>query len=111
MLPNIFAHRDVGNTSCPGNAGYAKMGQIRDIAAAYAKGGGGSPAPSKGRGGKRGGRASTRGSKAIASPPPARRTGRTTRASGPVQEEGAPRRSMRLSQTSPNKVVKSQRRA
>ena len=46
-LPNIFAHRDVGNTSCPGNAGYAKMGQIRDIAAAYAKsGGGGSPAPS-----------------------------------------------------------------
>ncbi|WP_253919071.1 N-acetylmuramoyl-L-alanine amidase [Dietzia psychralcaliphila] len=44
-LPNIFAHRDVGNTSCPGNAGYAKMGQIRDIAAAYAKTGGGSPAP------------------------------------------------------------------
>ncbi|MFN3338512.1 MAG: N-acetylmuramoyl-L-alanine amidase [Dietzia sp.] len=44
-LPNIFAHRDVGNTACPGNAGYAKMGQIRDIAAAYAQGGGGSPAP------------------------------------------------------------------
>lgn len=40
-LPNIFAHRDVGLTSCPGNAGYAKMGQIRDIAASYAKGGGG----------------------------------------------------------------------
>ncbi len=38
-LPNIFAHRDVGNTNCPGNAGYAKMGQIRDIAAAYAKDG------------------------------------------------------------------------
>lgn len=46
-LPNIFAHRDVGNTSCPGNAGYAKMGQIRDIAASYAKSGGGSPPPSK----------------------------------------------------------------
>lgn len=45
-LPNIFAHRDVGNTSCPGDAGYAKMGQIRDIAADYAAGGGGSPAPS-----------------------------------------------------------------
>ncbi len=45
-LPNIFAHRDVGLTSCPGNAGYAKMGQIRDIAAAYAKGGGGGTKPS-----------------------------------------------------------------
>lgn len=47
-LPNIFAHRDVGNTTCPGDAGYAKMGQIRDIAADYADGGsgGGSPAPS-----------------------------------------------------------------
>ncbi|KAA0919861.1 hypothetical protein FQ137_01610 [Dietzia sp. ANT_WB102] len=40
-LPNIFAHRDVGLTTCPGNSGYAKMGQIRDIAASYAKGGGG----------------------------------------------------------------------
>ncbi len=40
-LPNIFAHRDVGLTTCPGDAGYAKMGQIRDIAASYAKGGGG----------------------------------------------------------------------
>ena len=38
-LPNIFAHRDVGLTSCPGDAGYAKMDQIRDIAASYAKGG------------------------------------------------------------------------
>jgi uncharacterized protein with LGFP repeats len=45
-LPNIFAHRDVGTTSCPGDAGYAKMGQIRDIAASYAKSGGGTPAPS-----------------------------------------------------------------
>ncbi|MGP6175253.1 N-acetylmuramoyl-L-alanine amidase [Corynebacterium sp. A21] len=31
-LPNIFAHRDVGNTACPGNAGYAQMGNIRSIA-------------------------------------------------------------------------------
>ncbi|MFD5868467.1 N-acetylmuramoyl-L-alanine amidase [Corynebacterium sp. NPDC060344] len=31
-LPNIFAHRDVGNTTCPGNAGYAQMGNIRNIA-------------------------------------------------------------------------------
>lgn len=33
-LPNIFAHRDVGNTSCPGIAGYAQMDNIRDIAQA-----------------------------------------------------------------------------
>ena len=32
VLPNIFAHRDVGSTSCPGNAGYAQMGTIRSIA-------------------------------------------------------------------------------
>lgn len=38
-LPIIFAHRDVGNTSCPGDGGYAQMGKIRDIAAAAAKGG------------------------------------------------------------------------
>lgn len=31
-LPNIFAHRDVGTTTCPGDAGYAQMGRIRDIA-------------------------------------------------------------------------------
>ncbi|MCK7676230.1 N-acetylmuramoyl-L-alanine amidase [Corynebacterium pygosceleis] len=31
-LPNIFAHRDVGNTSCPGDAGYAQMGTIRALA-------------------------------------------------------------------------------
>lgn len=43
-LPNIFAHRDVGLTTCPGDAGYAKMSRIRDIAAAYAKRGG-APAP------------------------------------------------------------------
>ncbi|MCV7176826.1 N-acetylmuramoyl-L-alanine amidase [Mycolicibacterium sphagni] len=34
-LPTIFAHRDVGNTACPGNAGYAALGQIRDIAARF----------------------------------------------------------------------------
>lgn len=31
-LPNIFAHRDVGTTTCPGDYGYAQMGRIRDIA-------------------------------------------------------------------------------
>ena len=31
-LPNIFAHRDVGNTACPGQYGYAQMGNIRTIA-------------------------------------------------------------------------------
>ncbi|ANR63759.1 hypothetical protein C627_14225 [Corynebacterium glutamicum ZL-6] len=33
-LPNIFAHRDVGYTACPGDAGYAQMGNIRQIAKA-----------------------------------------------------------------------------
>ena len=33
-LPNIFAHRDVGLTACPGDAGYAQMGNIRQIAKA-----------------------------------------------------------------------------
>ncbi|MFC8047367.1 N-acetylmuramoyl-L-alanine amidase [Nocardia sp. NPDC057353] len=32
-LPIVFAHRDVGNTSCPGDAAYAMMDRIRDIAA------------------------------------------------------------------------------
>jgi uncharacterized protein with LGFP repeats len=31
-LPTIFTHRDVGNTDCPGNAAYALMDEIRDIA-------------------------------------------------------------------------------
>ncbi|AKK04166.1 hypothetical protein CEPID_11690 [Corynebacterium epidermidicanis] len=31
-LPRIFAHRDVGTTTCPGDAGYAQMGRIRSIA-------------------------------------------------------------------------------
>jgi uncharacterized protein with LGFP repeats len=34
-LPTIFTHRDVGITECPGNAAYALMGQIRDIAARF----------------------------------------------------------------------------
>ena len=34
-LPEIFAHRDVGNTECPGNAGYAMLPVIRDIAARF----------------------------------------------------------------------------
>jgi uncharacterized protein with LGFP repeats len=34
-LPAIFTHRDVGNTECPGDAAYAVMGQIRDIAARF----------------------------------------------------------------------------
>ncbi len=38
-LPVIFAHRDVGNTECPGDAAYAKMGEIRNIAAANVGGG------------------------------------------------------------------------
>ncbi|WP_245713528.1 peptidoglycan recognition protein family protein [Nocardia vaccinii] len=32
-LPTIFAHRDVGKTTCPGNAAYARMDRIRRIAA------------------------------------------------------------------------------
>ncbi|MBD0321890.1 MAG: N-acetylmuramoyl-L-alanine amidase [Aldersonia sp.] len=35
-LPVIFAHRDVGNTTCPGDAAYALMDRIRDIAAGAA---------------------------------------------------------------------------
>ncbi|OZC94932.1 cold-shock protein [Rhodococcus sp. 06-235-1A] len=43
-LPVIFGHRDVGNTECPGNAGYARLGEIRDIAAANLGGGDATPA-------------------------------------------------------------------
>ncbi|WP_067470387.1 N-acetylmuramoyl-L-alanine amidase [Nocardia amamiensis] len=32
-LPIVFAHRDVGSTNCPGDAAYALMNRIRDIAA------------------------------------------------------------------------------
>ncbi|WP_348536679.1 N-acetylmuramoyl-L-alanine amidase [Nocardia carnea] len=35
-LPVVFAHRDVGNTSCPGDAAYAQMDRIRTIAAGAA---------------------------------------------------------------------------
>ena len=34
-LPTIFTHRDVGNTECPGNAAYAELPLIRDIAARF----------------------------------------------------------------------------
>ncbi|WP_371413113.1 N-acetylmuramoyl-L-alanine amidase [Mycolicibacterium sp. GF69] len=34
-LPAIFTHRDVGATECPGNAAYALMDHIRDIAARF----------------------------------------------------------------------------
>jgi uncharacterized protein with LGFP repeats len=34
-LPAIFTHRDVGITECPGNAAYALMDHIRDIAARF----------------------------------------------------------------------------
>ncbi|MET7769173.1 N-acetylmuramoyl-L-alanine amidase [Nocardia sp. NPDC005366] len=33
QLPIVFAHRDVGHTSCPGDAAYDVMDRIRDIAA------------------------------------------------------------------------------
>jgi uncharacterized protein with LGFP repeats len=36
-LPCIFAHRDVSDTDCPGDFGYALMNQIRDIAARFNK--------------------------------------------------------------------------
>ena len=34
-LPEIFAHRDVGNTQCPGTAGYAMLDEIRKLAKAF----------------------------------------------------------------------------
>ncbi|MFI7192635.1 N-acetylmuramoyl-L-alanine amidase [Nocardia nova] len=37
-LPIVFAHRDVGNTTCPGDAAYARMDRIREIAAGVATG-------------------------------------------------------------------------
>jgi uncharacterized protein with LGFP repeats len=36
-LPSIFAHRDVGDTACPGSIGYGRLNQIRDIAARFNK--------------------------------------------------------------------------
>ncbi|WP_370465169.1 N-acetylmuramoyl-L-alanine amidase [Nocardia sp. CS682] len=38
QLPIVFAHRDVGNTSCPGDAAYDMMDRIREIAASVAGG-------------------------------------------------------------------------
>ncbi len=32
-LPTVFGHRDVGNTTCPGDAGYARLGTLRDLVA------------------------------------------------------------------------------
>jgi hypothetical protein len=34
-LPNIFAHRDVGLTECPGDYAYAQLDTIRDIASKH----------------------------------------------------------------------------
>ncbi|WP_225234660.1 peptidoglycan recognition protein family protein [Klenkia terrae] len=42
-LPTIFAHRDVGSTTCPGQYAYDRMGQIRDLVAARTPAPGGSP--------------------------------------------------------------------
>lgn len=36
-LPEIFAHRDVSNTECPGAAGYAALDEIRRLAANFNK--------------------------------------------------------------------------
>jgi uncharacterized protein with LGFP repeats len=36
-LPNIFAHRDVGDTDCPGSLGYGCIDQIRYIASRFDK--------------------------------------------------------------------------
>ncbi|WP_330184052.1 N-acetylmuramoyl-L-alanine amidase [Nocardia sp. NBC_01503] len=36
QLPNIFAHRDVGNTTCPGDLAYDLMDRIRSIAESVA---------------------------------------------------------------------------
>ncbi|MEV6136398.1 N-acetylmuramoyl-L-alanine amidase [Nocardia sp. NPDC051990] len=44
-LPVVFAHRDVGNTSCPGDSAYAYMDRIRNIAAGISVPSGTSPKP------------------------------------------------------------------
>ncbi|ORI12943.1 cold-shock protein [Rhodococcus sp. 1163] len=46
-LPVIFAHRDVGNTACPGDGAYAKLDAIRDIAEASLGGAEVSSAPAE----------------------------------------------------------------
>jgi hypothetical protein len=35
-LPTVFGHRDVGNTTCPGNYGYGRLTEIRATASAIA---------------------------------------------------------------------------
>ncbi|MGU3437335.1 N-acetylmuramoyl-L-alanine amidase [Actinomycetes bacterium M1A6_2h] len=44
-LPIIFAHRDVGNTECPGDAAYSDLPQLRDIAEANLNGAAAPAAP------------------------------------------------------------------
>lgn len=38
QLPVVFSHRDVGNTACAGDAAYALMDRIRDLAADFNSG-------------------------------------------------------------------------
>ncbi len=42
-VPTVFAHRDVGNTTCPGQYAYNRMGQLRDMIAARSTAIAGSP--------------------------------------------------------------------
>jgi hypothetical protein len=42
-VPTVFAHRDVGNTTCPGQYAYNRMGQLRDMIAARSQPIAGSP--------------------------------------------------------------------
>jgi hypothetical protein len=43
-LPTVFAHRDVGSTTCPGQYAYNRMGQLRNMIAARSTAIPGSPA-------------------------------------------------------------------
>ncbi|BAD60563.1 N-acetylmuramoyl-L-alanine amidase [Nocardia farcinica] len=45
QLPVVFSHRDVGNTTCAGDAAYALMDRIRAIAAGVSSGAGPRQAP------------------------------------------------------------------
>ncbi|KHJ71858.1 N-acetylmuramoyl-L-alanine amidase [Rhodococcus sp. Chr-9] len=45
QLPVVFSHRDVGNTTCAGDAAYALMDRIRSIAAGTSPGAGPGQAP------------------------------------------------------------------
>ena len=42
-MPTVFAHRDVGNTACPGQYAYNRMGQLRNMIAARSTAVAGSP--------------------------------------------------------------------